>query len=213
MMRRVRGAVERGLRSALDPSTAPLWIAVVVALGIALPFIAFGGLGPAQRTSAQASAGEQVRTSLYAVTILSAELVDEVEEQYLEAEPGDRLLVVTLELENLSTVPVGILQTVDGVRSRLVSSSTPLLDLSGGTASDDPAVWRDGSLAAVVLQPRVPAEVRIAWPVPADSFPDGTAMLDVYDAEPRAGQVIQSSSAITWRRTEMAAQVSVEVSP
>ncbi|MBO9624937.1 MAG: hypothetical protein J7484_01030 [Microbacterium sp.] len=213
VLQRALRSAGHGIRAALDPSTAPLWIAAIAVLGIALPFIALGGLGPAHRDPAQATAGDEVRTALYAVTLVDAELTDEVEEQYLKADQGEQLFVVTVVLENLTSVPVGVLQTVDRVRSRLVGSRTPLLDLSGVAATEDPYVWRDESLAAVVLQPHVPAEVHIAWRVPEGSFSGGSAVLDVYDAAPQAGQVILSSSAVTWRRTEKAAQVSTAVSP
>jgi len=209
----MRAGARRLVRALRDPSSIPLWIAAVAALAVAVPFVAFGGLDPATRAPLPRGTGDAVRTSLYEVTVLHAELTDKIEEQYLSADDGEDLLVVTAVIENLSDVPVGIVQTVDRVRSRLAGSSTPLIDLVGVEATSGPSAWRDESVAAVVLQPRVPAEVRIAWPVPEGSFPDGSVAIDVYDAVAQGGQVILSSSAITWQRTEPAARVTVRVDP
>ncbi|MGV2902645.1 hypothetical protein ACNPM4_13275, partial [Microbacterium sp. AGC62] len=146
--------------------------------------------------------------------VMDAEVTDEVEEQYLEAEPGETLLIVTVRLENLSDRAVGVEGTADQVASRLLSSSAPLLELSGVTVTDTARSWRtDGSLRAVVLQPGVPADVRIAFPVADDALDEHEAHLDVYDAREQSGQVILSPSAITWRRTDLIARTPVEVDP
>lgn len=209
-----RQAADGAARSAFAPAAVPLWAAAVAIIGLPVAFVAFGGLAPATSQPLLVPAGSEARTSLYAVTVLDAEVTDEVEGQYLEAEPGETLLVVTVRLENLSDRAVGVEGTADRVASRLLSSSAPLLELSGVTATDTARSWRsDGSLRAVVLQPGVPAEVRIAWPVADDALAEHEPHLDVYDARAQSGQVILSSSAVTWRRTELVARTPVEVGP
>lgn len=203
----------RALRSLIAPSTAPLWIVAIVLMSVAISFTALGGFGRAVRTPTPAVAGDEVRTSLYAVTVLGAELTDEVEDQFLSAEPGEDLLVVTLVLENLTSTPAGVISSVDNVSSRFVEGDAAMLAIAGLDAVDDISVWRDGSSASVILQPRVPAEVRIAWLVPEGSFPDGEAFLEVYDARIQRGQVILSRSAVTWNRTQQAARISMRVAP
>ena len=203
---------DRARRSLFASSSAPVWIAAIVALALILAFIAFGGLRQAESSPTLTPAGTTARTSLYAVTVLSAELADSVDEQLFEAEPGDDLLIITVRLENLSSQAVGVDQGADRVKSQLIRAQEPLLDLSGVTATEDARAWRtDGTLRGVILQPGVPAEVRLVWPVPEGSFPDGIAHLDVFDARERTGQAILSASAVTWRRTELATRIAVEV--
>lgn len=199
------------LRALFSPSTAPVWIIGVVALAGVLLFIAWGGLAAAQSTARQSNAGDEVRTSLYSVSVQSAQLVDEIEEIYFTADPGEDLLVLRLTLENLTDRPAGALNAADGIASRLVGVRESLLQPSGVSAVTDVRAWRAGSTAAPVLQPGVPTQVDVAWPVPEGSFSDGTLVLDVYEARERAGQIIVSSRDVTWRRTELAAQISVEV--
>lgn len=203
---------DRARRSLLASSSRPVWIAAIAAMAVVLAFVVFGGLRPAASTPPLTPTGAEARTSMYAVTVLSAELTDAVDERYLEAEPGDDLLIVTVRLENLTSRTIGVDQSADRVDSQLVRAEEPLLVLSGVTATDDARAWRtDRSRGAVMLQPGVPAEVQLAWPVPEGSFPDGTAHLDVFEAREQTGQAILSASAVTWRRTELAARIAVEV--
>ncbi|WP_102194269.1 hypothetical protein [Microbacterium aurantiacum] len=203
---------DRAWRSLLAASSAPVWIAAITAMAVILTFIALGGLRPAENSPTLTPTGAEARTSLYAVTVLSAELTDAIDKQFLEAEPGDDLLIVTVRLENLTSQAVGVDQGADRVKSQLIRAREPLLTLYGVTATDDARAWRtDGSLRGVILQPGVPAEVQLVWPVPEDSFPDGIAYLDVFDARERTGQAILSASAVTWRRTELATRIAVEV--
>lgn len=202
----------RVVRSLLHPSNLPVLILAIVLLIGALVFVALGGLAPARDSARRADAGEEVRTSLYAVTVVGAALTDEVEDQYISAEEDEDLLVVTLRLENLTSRPIGVQDAVDGVNSRLVGHDESMLALADVTPTDGVSVWRDGSRASPILQPGVPAEVHVSWPVPEGSLPDGIVRLDVYDAWERAGKIIVSSTDITWHRTERAARVFAKVS-
>lgn len=186
--------------------------AAIVALVVAV--IAFGGLAPASRTPALVAAGEAARTSLYTVAVLDAELTDAVESQFLEAEPGQTLLLVTVRLENLSDRAVGVERSADRVESRLIVGREPMLELSGLTPTATARSWRaDGSQRAVILQPGVPADVVIAWSVDADeaaaAVADGAIRLDAYEGIEQGGQVILSASTISWRRAELRAELAV----
>jgi hypothetical protein len=211
---RVRAHVTRAAGTVFSRAAVPLWIAGAAIVAVLIGFVGFGGLTTATPQVRVVPAGEEARTSLYAVTVLGAELTDEVEGQYLEAEPGETLLVVTLRLENLSDRAVGIEGTVDRVSSRLLSASAPLLVPSDVAVTGSARSWRvDGSLRAVVLQPGVPADVRIAWPIAGGTDPTDGAHLDVYDARAQSGQVILSASAVTWRRTDVGARIPLEIAP
>lgn len=213
----VRDAATRAVRPAFSRGAAPFWIALALSVVLLVGFIGFGGLAPASRTPAQVSAGDEARTSLYSVTVLDAVLTDTVERQFLEAEPGETLLVVTMRLENLSDRAVGVERSADRVESRMIVGREPLLELSGVASTGTARSWRtDGSTRAVILQPGVPAEVTVAWPVADDdataaALDEGAARLDVHDAVEQSGQVILAASTITWRRAELSARLDLGV--
>lgn len=214
-----RDAAAGAARTVFSRSALPFWISAAAIIALLAGVIGFGGLAPASRTPAQVSAGDDARTSLYSVTVLEAELTDAVESRFLEAEPGETLLVVTVRLENLSDNAVGVERSADRVDSRLIVGREPMLELSGVTTTGEARSWRaDGAQRAVILQPGVPAEVTIAWPVPDDdataaAVADGTVRLDVHDATEQAGQVILAASTVSWRRTALNAQLELEVAP
>lgn len=212
-----RHASADAARTIFNRSALPVWIAAAAAVALIAGFIGLGGLAPASRTPAQIPVGDTARTSMYAVEVRDAALSDAVESQFLEAEPGETLLVVTVRLENLSDRAIGVERSADRVDSHLIAGSKPMLALSGLTATGTARSWRTGgSLRAVILQPGVPAEVTIAWPVADDdatvrTLADGTARLDVHDATEQSGQVILAASSISWRRAELSAQLELEV--
>lgn len=207
-----RRASARAARQATRRSTLPLWIAGATAAGILTVFLLAGGLAATESVPTAVDAGSDVRTSLYSVTVLEAELTDEVASEYLEADDGETLLVMTVELENLSDRPIGVGTAANRVESKLVNSRTPLLDVPQATDPFSTRAWRpDGSAGGVILQPGVPGEVMLAWSVPSDAFADGVARIDVYDASPQGGQIILASSVVSWQRTDQVARVSVEI--
>lgn len=157
------------------------------------------------------AAGDEVRMPLYAVTVLDAELTDEVEEESLSADPGETLVIVTVRLENLTDRPIGVGRAADKVEANLVGFNDPLLALTGVTPTDSAQAWRsDGSAGTVFLQPGVPSEVTLAWTAPEDAFTDGVVELDVYDAVETHGQILISADHINWQRGDLAARVTVD---
>lgn len=204
-----RAMVSRWARS-LAEVPRWIWIAAATVIALVLVVVAIGGFAQAQAAPTELGVGDEARASVYAVTVLDAEFTDEVESEYLEAEPGETLLVMTMRMENLSDAPIGVGTAADRTKAGLVNTENPLLDLSGVTATDTVSVWRaDGSSGQVFLQPGVPSEVTLAWSVPEDAFPDGVVSLDVHEVEIRRGAVILSASVITWRAAETFARISV----
>lgn len=211
-MGRARSATARIARTAVSPASAPIWASGGVLVIALTALIALGGLNQAVPAPALLSTGDEERMSLYSVSVLDAYLTDEVEEKYVSAEPGETLVVVTMRLENLAGYPISIGGATDRVASRLINTTEPLLTVSGFDTAGNSQAWRtDGSGGTVQLQPRVPAEVQIAWPVPSDAVTSGTITLDVYDAQQTQGKVILSADHITWRRTTLAAQFTIDV--
>ncbi|MGM7671605.1 hypothetical protein [Microbacterium sp. A93] len=204
-----RTTASRLARSAVSPAAVPAWIALAVA-GVALVgVVTFGGLDRSDPIPAELTVGEEARVSLYAVTVLDAELTDSIEEEFLEAEPGETLLVATVLLENLSDRPVGVGVGADRVQSQLISASNPLIELADVEQTSSPRVWRDdGSAGSVILQPGVASEVRIAWTVPDDALPDGDFQLNVHDAAVSTGKILLASDHITWKRGDISARIS-----
>ena len=187
-----------------------IWAAAVAVVAMAIVVAAVGGFAQAQTTPTVLGAGDEARTSVYAITVLDAEFAQAVESEYLEADPGEKLLVMATRMENLSDAPIGVATTADRTKSGLVNTENPLLDLDGATAIGTVSVWRaDGSAGQVILQPGVPSEVMLAWTVPDDAFPDGIVSLDVHEVEIRRGAVILSSSVVTWRADELSSRIEV----
>lgn len=210
---RARDAWRRG-GQALASLGAPLWGAVLVATVLAAAFVGLGGLRPASASPTELDAGDEARTSLYAVTVLDAEMTDAVEDRYVEADEGETLVVVTLRVENLSDRPIDIGGSADRIEARLVNATAPLIALVDVEPTDSAKAWRtDGSAGTVVLQPDVPTDVQIAWPVPEDSFADGILRLDVHEPDVRTGKVLFSSDHISWDRGDLVARIAVPVEP
>jgi len=208
----VRGHAAQLGRSAVGRASIPFWAAGIALVATLVGTLALGGFDQAQTVPERLEAGGEVRTSLYTVSVIDAHRADEIEEEYVEAEDGEVLVVLTVRLENLAPYPIGVGSSADRVSARLVNAGEPLLELSGADPASSARVWRtDDSSGGVVLQPRVPAEAQLVWAVPVESVADGQVTLDVYDAVETRGRVILSSDAITWRRSDLAAQFTLDV--
>lgn len=198
------------VRPAFTRRAVPVWIIGGAVAAAAVAAIALGALDQVADEVAERAAGDEIDLSLFTVSVTGAEVADEIEDEYLEAEPGEKIVVLTLQLENLADYPIGVGNAVDRVQSRLVNVTEPMLALDG---ADDrtAAVWRaDGSSGIVVLQPDVPAEVQVAWYVPDDVLADGEVSLDVYAPYVSRGQVILLSDVVTWHRGDQVATVVVD---
>lgn len=207
---RVRAFSVRTARSAFSRRALPAWItACAVAVGIAV-LVSAGALDTVQREPDAVAIGTEIELSTYSVTVLDVEVTDAVEEQFLEADPGESLLVVTMLLENLTDATVGVATPSDEISSRLVNASAPLLSLSGVADPGSALVWRDiESHRPPLLQPGVPAEITVAWRVSSSEL-EGGVSLEVHDAVVRAGQIIVSSSVVTWAQGALVARVDLE---
>lgn len=189
-----------------------VWVAGGAVVALLATLIGFGGLSRTEATPLAALAGTKVDVLQYSVTVLDAELTDAIDEQYLEAESGETLVVVRMILENTSDRPISMRGVSDHVASGLITTRTPLLALPGIEPTRDASAWReDGSAGSVILQPGVPNEVRVAWPVSEDAVRSGTLRMDLYDARVTTGQILLAADEIIWRRGELAARISIDV--
>lgn len=208
---RTRRAIARASRAAISRRAIPAWVAAATITALLVAAIASGALKTDEVEPTPLAAGEEVRMPLYSVTVLDAQLTDEVEDQSLSADAGETLVLVSMRLENLSDRPIGVGRSADQVASRLIHVGDSLLTLTGVPSADSVDVWRDdGSAGSVILQPDVPSEVTIAWTAPEDAFADGLVGLDVYDAVETRGRIILSADQISWQRGEFTARIIVD---
>jgi hypothetical protein len=208
----VRAIASRWARSVSDLPRW-IWVAAAAVAALLIVVIATGGLAQALTEPRSVDAGDEVRTGQLSVTVLDAEFTREVESEYLDAEDGEVLLVMTLAMENLTDHPIGVGTTADRIDTNLVNHDEPLLGLVGVEPTDNADVWRaDGSAGQVYLQPGVPDEVMIAWPVPEDAMTGDAVALDVHEAAISTGAVLLSSRVVTWRAADIAARIVIPVS-
>jgi hypothetical protein len=204
-----RAVVARWGRSFAE---VPRWIWFAAgAVAVVLVVVGLvGGYATARTTHAEVGAGDEVRTSAYAIAVVDAEFTDAVESEFLSADAGETLLVLTTRMENLSDEAVGVATTADRTRAGFVNTDRPLLELVGVTPLEVVSVWRDdGSSGQVVLQPGVPSEVTFAFTVPDDAYVDRDVAIDVHEVEVRRGAVILSSRVVSWRPAELVARIVV----
>ena len=199
------------LGSALSSIPAFLWVAFGVVVVLAGGVTVSGGLRVAESTPTDVALGTEIDLSEYSLTVHDAEFTNAVEEQYLEADAGDALVVVTMTMTNTTDRPIGITTTTDRISTGFVNVRNPLLTLPGIEPTNSVRAWRDdGSAGPVILQPGIPSTVRLAWPVPEDAAHSGSVYLDVYDAKVTTGQILLSADQVFWRRGELAARVDLD---
>ncbi|WP_157550894.1 hypothetical protein [Microbacterium sp. Root553] len=204
-----RAIIARWGRAILDVPRG-IWIAASTATAVLLVVGVTGGFTRATVHPPELGVGDEARMSTYAITVLGAEVATEIESEYLSADPGEKLLVMTTRMENLTDAPIGVGTTADRTKANFINTAGPLLELADATATDSVSVWRaDGSAGQVILQPGVPSQVTFAWTVPEEALSDGEVSLDVHEAEVRRGTVILSSNAVSWRAAEVGARITV----
>lgn len=146
-----------------------VWIgaAALVAVGV---IALLGGLDEADaaveiRALEELSPGVASGGTPMDVTVLSVTRTTGVPELYLDAEPGQELIIVEVEAENIwdrSTV---------GIRGAV------LLELDGEMVEADRVLVTDDFASVVVLPPRVLTRLTFIWPVPVDTAGDVATLL------------------------------------
>ena len=207
-VRGARHAAARLVLSAFSAIPTFLWVAVGLIVALVVAVAVSGGLRAADATAADVAMGAEAQLSQYSVTVSDVEFTDAVEEQFMEAEPGDTLVVVTMTLKNATDRPIGVATSADRISTGFVNVREPLLALSGIEPTGSARAWRvDGSAGSVILQPGLSSTVKIAWPVPEDAVRSGSVQLEVHEARVSTGQILISSDQIFWRRGDLAARI------
>ena len=183
----------------LDRIPTLIWVVIVAGVVIGL-VAAFGGLADAEaheKTVPELAVGEWSSTRPYSLAVISAQRTDRWDAVYLEADPGEELLVVEIDAVN----------TWDRPTSGL--NGTVLLDVDGEVIDVDRIlIAADGSYSSA-LPARVTTRLVFIWRLPAGTIGD-TAALQLVDSTLRTdGSLIAEDY---WYETGILQQVIVPVS-
>lgn len=154
------------LRTASD-RVPTKWFATAGTVLFLAATAAFGGLATAQEPGpVELAVGEEHRNDQLAVTVQRAVLIDELPEAGITVEPGQRVLALIVDAENLWTEPLST------ARGHSVRDAVVLEQGSGVVEADEVARPDDGTFGPW-LQPGVPATVVLVWAVDARRYRAG----------------------------------------
>ncbi|WP_191906658.1 hypothetical protein [Microbacterium lushaniae] len=197
-----RGRGSRWVRAAADrvPTT---WLAGLATALFLAGTAAFGGLSTAVAEPVpELSAGQEHTNAQLALSVQRAVLVDDLPEVGVEAGAGERVLALIATVENRWTEPL----PTAGDTS--VTQAVRIPDF--GDARPDAVARYDDATRYPWLQPRVPAEVVMAWTVDAGAFEAGdTLSIELHDTRLSLGRLVTAGEA--WGDPVLAARVSVSI--
>lgn len=191
------------LRTASD-KVPTKWFATAGTVLFLAATAAFGGLATAQEPGpVELAVGEEHRNDQLAVTVQRAVLIDELPEAGIMVEPGQRVLALVVDAENLWTEPL-MTARGHGVRDAVV-----LARGADVIEADEVARLDDGTFGPW-LQPGVPATLVLAWAVDGRSYRGGQELRFVLrDETLYTGSFVMSGQ--SWEDPEEVAFVAVEV--
>ncbi len=197
-----RGRGLRWIRAATDRVPTTWFAGLATALFLA-GTAAFGGLSTvAAEPVRELSAGQEHINDQLALSVQRAVLVDDLPEVGVEAGAGKRVLALIATVENRWTQP---LPTVGDTS---VTQAVRVPDL--GDTRPDAVARYDDATHSPWLQPRVPAEVVMAWTVDAGAFEAGdTLSVELHDTRLSVGRLVTAGEA--WVDPVLAARVSVSI--
>lgn len=153
------------LRTASD-RVPTKWFATAGTVLFLAATAAFGGLATAEEPGPAALAvGEEHRNDQLAVAVQRAVLIDELPEAGITVEPGQRVLALVVDAENLWTEP---LMTARGYSVR----DAVVLERGSDVVEADEVARLDDGTFGPWLQPGVPATLVLAWAVDGRSYRD-----------------------------------------
>ena len=177
------------------------WFAAI-GTGIFLAATAgFGGLADASADPIpQIEPNEKHTNSQLRLSVERAVIFDEFPETGVTAGPGERVLAVVVEVENVWT------ETLPTTPGYSVSDAIRL-DALPNDAPDGVARYDDGTTSPR-LQPGIPVTVVVAWAVPAETYAGaGEVELRIFDETAWTGQLVTAGT--TWGDARLAATVVV----
>ena len=185
------------------------WFAGILTAAFLGVTAAFGGLSAvAAPPIPELAAGDTHENAQFAITIDRAVLIDELPEAgiFLEEGSGQRVLAVVLTVENLWTEALST--GLDFVGDSGIVGSVRIAD-DGYEPAESVARFDDATVGPW-LQPGIPAELVLTWPVDADAWADGDELrLELRDFALRTGQLVVDGQ--YWDDPVTAAYVTVDV--
>lgn len=182
----------------LDRIPTLVWVAVAAAVLVGIVG-AFGGLADAQareETVPELAVGAWSSTRPYSVAVIDARRSDRYDAVFLEAEPGEELLIIEIDAVN----------TWDRQTSGLIG--TVLLEVDGDGVEPDRILIAADDSSSSMLPPRVTTRLVLIWELPAGAV-GGTAVLQLVDSVLRTnGPLIAEDY---WYRTGVTQQVILPV--
>lgn len=178
------------------------WVVSAVVLAGLGATAAFGGLEPAEpEPILQVQAGEDYRNEQLRLAVDRAVLIDALPEMWITPDPGQRVLTVILDVENLSAEPL-----------LPVSSVLPTV-VPTGVSQDEPArVYRyDDTTPDPILQPGVPAIIAMIWIVPEGDFSDGDDLaVNIVDQSYTPYRILRDTGGY-WEGDAVSASINVPI--
>jgi len=161
-----RAPAPKWVRSAAKalPATWVTTGALVLFLGVTALFGGLAAAPPVKHHIAQLAPGKALDTGQLEVTVRRAVLIDELPGSGTVPDDGERVLVVTATMKNLTDAPVqsGVFAdeqiTVDGLPAQRVNGRDEVASVA---RVDDATLSPD-------IQPGLAVDVAFTWPVPAD---------------------------------------------
>jgi hypothetical protein len=201
---RARGVITRWLSA--NPATRVGGPVAALLLGISGLFGGLDRVPLAERVS-EIKPGTEITVEPYSLTLNRAVAVDEIDGEITPLTPGNHLMVVLLDAENLSNDSLSTYQLSPVSRAKSYLNTT-LVVLDDRLAPETSNVYdADSNVAVSLLSPGLTYDLAVVWefsgPVP-EKLPLGLAKLTL------RGETI-SPEVLAWQDPEEAATVTLPV--
>ncbi|MBO3662617.1 hypothetical protein [Microbacterium stercoris] len=145
--------------------------------GALLATAGFGGLEEAPDDAPQdlpvLEPGEVSHGSQFDVSLGRAVLIDELEGAGTFVEEGERTLAVTVTFTNVTNEPIASDLYLD---ETIQVAALPADRIHGGGPTEPSIARLDDATVRPVLQPGIPVETVVTWPIPADLLAEGDTL-------------------------------------
>lgn len=177
------------------------WFAGILTAAFLTATAAFGGLAEAAVPPVpELNAGQTHQNEQFALTVERAVLIDELPEAGVTVEAGERVLALVLTAENVWD------RAQPSAGSGGITAAVRIPEL--GDVPADSVARFDDTTVSPYLQPRVPAQLVLAWAVDAERFDTAENVdIELRDLSLRTGALVVSGQ--WWDTPVTAARMSV----
>ncbi|GAA1724946.1 hypothetical protein [Microbacterium paludicola] len=150
------------------------WVTVTAAALFLAATAAFGGLADAPVAEAaalpQLMAGDTHTNDQFAITFERAVLLNDLSGSGTTPQEGERVLAVVVTMENVTDSP---LSTASYAPQTFAVPGLPAQRVDGSKMPTVSVARMDDATTGPYLQPGVPSQLVLTWPVPADRYAAG----------------------------------------